>query len=556
MLAIPASHLQCDTGLTWDPSAKLCVGSPEHQFNFYYEKCPRSTESSSLPRFYPVSNHNTLLSIIAGLNQNPDDVVYCMDPKFVKTWVKLAGGFTLKVGHSKTCPTISEYGSLNTLTYNMKPTAEADPGCGYHDGTFAELGECGIYSGFDQHLNDVYIIYMCVNYVSPAKLPKTWPMVASVMTAAVTVPYQLKFNSIEYHYPVGDFAYWKKTPLECQKPQAYNFWGASMQGCSAGYKEICGDQGCTCECNPNYNATEAYNLRNLPVSSYTPPYVNGNYFVPSAPAYCTSNGKQPWIDWKPKDDNDIYPAQPCLRAHDNQQDCEAPIHSHCQINRFHPNGWTGSHSSGDIKYHFNKCKDYVTQTGCEGAYMGHNDWGNSTGWKPWQMPGTGVNVVGGCDNANVFDCGIHCTEYQTHCRTATSQSECASTMNSGSPCVWLAPQHPISPCEWVPTPAGVCTGPDLCTCTGPYYGKGPAYCTIATTDNECWSKAGGGGWDESHTCNWQWLTPNPSTRYPCKWGINGDGENTISRPCEADGCYQPCYQHGTEWKCGASQRQE
>ena len=596
MSAVPASHLQCDTGLTWDPSAKLCVqcptptqvravlpsspwiewgqGGPCHPggdgstgptttqactkqqlldgkcgtvitIQYYSGKCPRNIKKNQ--RFYPVGNLHTLLSMNESNGQTPDDVRYCMDPKFVKIWQDTtianarAGGWgwnhwLVGTNNNKVCPIPSTYiysnaigtypadgGVSNPQQVNAKLIAN-DIGCEYHDGTFAELGECGTW--WSEFSSDT--IYVCVNYVSPAYMPSIRSAVGTV--GLVTTPYQIKWDDINFAYPQSGYQYWINTnlgnynfsgytripPTICEAPNTSNNWGCNYktpqgfcfykidtyQGCSNGYKPIyCGNMGCTCECDLNYWGT----IVNTPVRTVgtdSNAWVNGNYFVSSGSAYCTSNGMQPWIDWAPRDGNYVYPAQPCLRAHDNQRDCQAPVFGHCQINSAHSNVWMGSHWSGDTKYHFNECSEYVSQVGCEGAYNGYNDWGIYTGDASWRMPGTGANVAGSCDNANVFACGIHCTEYQTHCRTATSQSECASTTNSGSPCVWVPPQHFISPCEWVPS-------------------------TVA--------------------------------RRPCNWGINGDGENTISRPCEADGCYQPCletrFQDGNNtFACGAGQQ--
>ena len=541
---IPASHLQCDAGLTWDPSSKLCVGSPEHPFTFYYEKCPRSTESTSLPRFYPVSNHNTLLDITAGTGQNPDDVLYCMDPKLVKTWVNIevgSEGDPIKQGNSNNTaclppPYNTAYWSsapASTASY-MKYTVSADIGCEYTDGTFAEFGECGVY--FHRLIANNYQrwVYMCVNYVPPAaKLPKTWPMVTPFMTTAVTAPYQVKYTTKEYYYPAGGFDWWQKTPRNV--PVGCNtvwlncgdcFLNATEKQCGSYYEDTSAcltyqkqcynektEQGCIA-LSKSFNSQIPFckwtaSEPNLPVSSYTPPYVNGNYFVASAPAYCTSNGKQPWIDWTPfnkaSDYIHIYPAPPCLRAHDNQQDCEAPVSGRCELtpntnifkkSYLYKGPRYGYGDNYGTKFFFNECTDYVTQSGCEKAYMGYNDYGNTAGWKPWRMPGTGtdeqpaspcqwvptpagVATTDGCDNADVFNCGLHCAEYQTHCRTATNKRQCSSTTNNGAPCVWVS---------------------------------------------------------------------------SCTWGINGDGKHTISRPCEGDGCYQPCYEKDEMWKCGASQR--
>ena len=630
MSVIPASNLHCDTGLTFDPHAKICVGSTDYN----YEKCPWTVvythhtnidqndelvlaESSNLcpvpssgnhwgcaialnwnnkpitkghcpkthcspgyksvacgtpiegslctcecdtnykwaaikSRFYPVHGNN-LLPMFAAQTK---DVSYCMDPKFVKTWVRLKWWIAFykpsSVNGSKTCPTmfkgsgsflnmgqgsIKKPSALYPLSQiaTFKTTASANPGCEYSDNTFAELGECGMYN------NDGY---MCVNYVSPAKLAQTWTVHENqwgslIMPAPVTVPYQIKYEHIQYSYPVDGFMFWQKTPL-------------------------------------NVPATT---VENKPVSSYTQydmglaitPYVNGNYFVASEPAYCTSNGKQPWINWVPKDllgdfAGNIYPAQPCLRAHDNQQDCETPISSHCQINSAHPNIWTKSHVKDAVEYHFNECKDYVTQSGCEGAYMGYNDYGNTAGFTPWQMPGTGANVAGSC-NADPFICGIHCTEYQTHCSTATNQLQCNSTTNSGIPCVWAPPQHFISPCEWkVNVHAGCNTvwpgcavagtegcfpnaTVEQCNCL-----SGQEQCETEKTEEGCIALSNSIN-PVTKSCDW-------GSQPACKWGVNGDGEHTISRLCEADGCYEPCYYHaggdgvGWTWKCGASQRSE
>ena len=619
MSAIPASRLQCDAGLTWDSSSKLCVGSPEHPFTFYYEKCPRSTENTPAcknnwkncgdscatydaychgaadetqckkyvcpppdshnhygctydtgwgkagycsairggcspgykkaycggagnancmclcdpnytgtygyqgdlckwepagqlgPRFYPVSNHNTLLDITAGTGQNPDDVLYCMDPKFVKTWVNikfdasLVGSDSTMAGHPvvKCPPAPYTPNTPGGPPYNLKKTVSASPGCEYHDGTFAELGECGIWhsTGWEPTL----WVYMCVNYVSPAKLPKTYshtyyklvPWASTYvgdcdgggsdfkfMTTAVTTPYHVNYDDkvsdggAKYEYPVGssDFKWWAK--WVCEAPSVHNNYGCNFKipavgscgqlrdgvpygnvqnpkdGCSTGYKPVnCGKKGCECICDPNYNINRA-------VSSVLP-YVNGNYFVPSAPAYCTNDGKQPWLNWSPFTPRStlgeitlctVYPAQPCLRAHDNQEDCEAPVSGFCQINSAHPDLHVSSHVYGanawadGTYYKFNECGLYVTQSGCEGSYMGYNDYGTTAGWTPWKMPGTSATMP---------------------------------------------------PCEWV-------AGPPT---------------------------------------------------HPCVWGINGDGENTISRPCEGDGCYLPCHEEDGIWTCGAGQRQ-